>query len=360
LRAGSYAQRSPENASENLLSSLPIPGRTQSNTFLFNYRLAIDFSDTDIQTFMEEIFNKPGVTEFLTPREVIRDFLNILNILRQNPEAEKEKLFKEIGIAAGKERLPVETADEVKQKRVKKLEKQYRNLLLPPEILEKLATILMDDENVLKAVTVSFKNESGLLMATGRRLIFIGKHESNVSFPYTQINEMTYTGGAQYSVIHLLLNNEKLSLDFIPNTQLKPLLNLLQAQIEILERKTLPAELQYWEKEIQDETLKACLNRMSRIAGIIQEKDHTAGEIFSLRHAATLSKLLKQYQALESSSIDSEEIAASQQRIANAIILTHKAFEQELKNIFRADILDIDAESEAYLQNLENRGLIHS
>lgn len=328
--------------------------------FDFNYQLAIDFSDTDIQAFMEEIFNKPGVVEYLTPREVIRDFLNILNILRQNPEAEKEKLFKEISIAAGKELLPVETDGEVKQKRIKKLEKQYRNLLLPPEVLEKLATILMDDENVLKTVTTSFKNESGVLLATERRLIFIGKHQGNISFPYAQINEMTYTGGAQYSVIHLLLNDEKLSLDFIPNSRLKPLLNLLQAQIEILERKTLPAELQYWEKEIPDKTLKACLNRMSRIAGIIQEKDHTAGEIFSLRHTDTLSKLLKQYQALEASGIDSEEIAASQQRIADAIILTQKAFEQELKNIFRADMLDIDAESEAYLQNLENRGLIHS
>jgi hypothetical protein len=47
---------------------------------------------------MEEMFNKPGATEFLTPREVIRDFLNILSVIRQNPSADKRKLFGDIQI----------------------------------------------------------------------------------------------------------------------------------------------------------------------------------------------------------------------------------------------------------------------
>lgn len=63
-----------------------------------NYKVNIDISDEEIQQFMEEIFNKPGAIEFLTPREVIRDFLNILNILRQNPEVDKTKLFGDIEI----------------------------------------------------------------------------------------------------------------------------------------------------------------------------------------------------------------------------------------------------------------------
>jgi hypothetical protein len=66
--------------------------------FDYNYKTVIDISDADIQQFMEEMFNKPGATEFLTPREVIRDFLNIMNILRQNPTVEKNKLFGELKI----------------------------------------------------------------------------------------------------------------------------------------------------------------------------------------------------------------------------------------------------------------------
>jgi hypothetical protein len=67
--------------------------------FDLNYKTDIDFDDDDIALFMEEIFNKPGADEFLTPREVIRDFLNILNILRQNPGFDKGKLLGEIQIS---------------------------------------------------------------------------------------------------------------------------------------------------------------------------------------------------------------------------------------------------------------------
>lgn len=67
--------------------------------FDFNYKTNIQITDEEILSFMEEMFNKPGATEFLTPREVIRDFLSILNILRQNPTIDKNKLFGEIEIS---------------------------------------------------------------------------------------------------------------------------------------------------------------------------------------------------------------------------------------------------------------------
>lgn len=67
--------------------------------FDFNYKTEIKVSDEDIHQFMEELFNKPGASEFLTPREVIRDFLNILNIIRQNPEVDKSKLFGELEVS---------------------------------------------------------------------------------------------------------------------------------------------------------------------------------------------------------------------------------------------------------------------
>ena len=66
--------------------------------FDFNYKISSPINDEDIKNFMEEIFNKPGASEFLTPREVTRDFLNILNLLRQNPNLDKSSLFKDIEI----------------------------------------------------------------------------------------------------------------------------------------------------------------------------------------------------------------------------------------------------------------------
>jgi hypothetical protein len=66
--------------------------------FDLHYKSTTPVTDEDIHAFMEEMFNKPGAAEFLTPREVIRDFLNILNIIRQNPTVDKKKLFGEIEI----------------------------------------------------------------------------------------------------------------------------------------------------------------------------------------------------------------------------------------------------------------------
>lgn len=66
--------------------------------FDLNYKTQVDISESDIHLFMEEMYNKPGASEFLTPREVIRDFLSILNILRQHPDYDKNKLIAEIEI----------------------------------------------------------------------------------------------------------------------------------------------------------------------------------------------------------------------------------------------------------------------
>jgi hypothetical protein len=80
-----------------------------SQIFNYNYKVQIDITKDEILLFMEEIFNKPGASEFLTPREVIRDFLNILNIIRYNPGVDKNKLFSELKISderpAGDEHL---------------------------------------------------------------------------------------------------------------------------------------------------------------------------------------------------------------------------------------------------------------
>ncbi len=219
--------------------------------FDFNYQVEIDFPEKDIRIFMEEIFNRPEAGEHLTPREVIRDFLNILNILRQNPEAEKGKLLQEICFTQ-----KVNTGPKEEEK-----EETPQNI-----------------QNV------------------------------------------------------------------IPE--------------EPLERKTITAELKYWERKIADKSLKKRLHHTGRIVGIIEEKYPNDSELFFLRHVDTLAKLLKQFHSLESSAIDSPEINAAKKRIAETIDAAQKAFEQELKNRFQTDMLDIDAESAAYLQGFKNKGLI--
>ena len=66
--------------------------------FDFHYGVQMDVSDENIRAYMEDIYRKPGAAEFLMPREVIRDFLNILSVLRQNPTFSFRDLCKSIEI----------------------------------------------------------------------------------------------------------------------------------------------------------------------------------------------------------------------------------------------------------------------
>lgn len=49
----------------------------------YDYQASVQ--DTEIITFMEEVLNQLGAKEFLTPRDVIRDFVSVLNVVQQNP-----------------------------------------------------------------------------------------------------------------------------------------------------------------------------------------------------------------------------------------------------------------------------------
>ncbi len=49
------------------------------------YKLDDIISDDDLRQFMQAVVNRLGADELLTPREVVRDFVGVLHLLRQNP-----------------------------------------------------------------------------------------------------------------------------------------------------------------------------------------------------------------------------------------------------------------------------------
>lgn len=64
----------------------------------------VQMTDQDIHTYMEETLRRMGAREFTTPRELVREFVNLLNLLDQYPG----KSWKEIvmGLPAPKEEQP--------------------------------------------------------------------------------------------------------------------------------------------------------------------------------------------------------------------------------------------------------------
>jgi hypothetical protein len=57
-------------------------------------------TDGQIEAFMHLALSRAGAEELVTPREIIRDFLTLLNILRDNPEASFDSLIKNVSFTA--------------------------------------------------------------------------------------------------------------------------------------------------------------------------------------------------------------------------------------------------------------------
>ena len=79
-----------------------------NSIYNIHYRENISMTTEHIKMYMEEQLNRPGATEFLTPRSVIKDYLEILDLIRQNPDVDIENIIYE---KFGKEPMPV-TKDE--------------------------------------------------------------------------------------------------------------------------------------------------------------------------------------------------------------------------------------------------------
>ena len=63
------------------------------NIYNTYYKTSIDITTDEIVSYMEGQLNRPGADEFLTPRAVIKDFIEILDIKRQNPDVEVERVL---------------------------------------------------------------------------------------------------------------------------------------------------------------------------------------------------------------------------------------------------------------------------
>ena len=68
-------------------------------------------TDEQIERFLANALAKAGAEELITPREIIRDYLTLLNILRDNPEAEFEALIDKVSFTMGEQSANERQAD---------------------------------------------------------------------------------------------------------------------------------------------------------------------------------------------------------------------------------------------------------
>ncbi len=67
---------------------------------------AVKMTDQDVHAYMEETLRRMGAREFTTPRELVREFVNLLNLLVQYPEKTWQEIV--MGLPAPQESSPEE------------------------------------------------------------------------------------------------------------------------------------------------------------------------------------------------------------------------------------------------------------
>jgi hypothetical protein len=65
-----------------------------ANIHAQHYDYPIHLGERELLAFLELAFSVPGAEEFITPREITRDFLGLLNILHDDPRADFDVLIK--------------------------------------------------------------------------------------------------------------------------------------------------------------------------------------------------------------------------------------------------------------------------
>lgn len=78
-------------------------------------------TDEQIERFLANALAKAGAEELITPREIIRDYLTLLNILRDNPEAEFEALIDKVSFSMCDEPTPERQTDKPSTSATKKV-----------------------------------------------------------------------------------------------------------------------------------------------------------------------------------------------------------------------------------------------
>ncbi|MCB0016359.1 MAG: ATP-binding protein [Anaerolineales bacterium] len=61
--------------------------------YIAHYSHDPNLSVQDLQAFLQAIASRLGTEQLLTPREVVRDFITVLNLLRQNPDSTFQKII---------------------------------------------------------------------------------------------------------------------------------------------------------------------------------------------------------------------------------------------------------------------------
>ncbi len=118
------------------------------------------------------------------------------------------------------------------------------------------------------------------------------------------------------------------------------------------------SDLYKWRAEIESASIYADITQMINLSEIVLNKTGADHDLFFSRYDATLNKLLGKYDEIENTRLNTTNMVGTMTNIESTIKETAKAMKQEVANMYKEDMLDIDAETSVFLRELKKKGLL--
>ncbi len=122
--------------------------------------------------------------------------------------------------------------------------------------------------------------------------------------------------------------------------------------------KQMVSDLYKWRAEIESTSIRADITQMIKLSDIVLKKTGADHDLFFSRYDATLNKLLDKYDEIENTRLNTNDMVETMINIESTIKDTAKAMKQEVSNMYKADLLNINAETSVFLRELKKKGLL--
>ncbi|GEM_PF-2684953 len=116
--------------------------------------------------------------------------------------------------------------------------------------------------------------------------------------------------------------------------------------------------LNKWKKEIESAQIQNDIDELINLSKIVMQRDCEESKKFFSRYSDTLNNMLSKYDEIENTRINSPEMIRSMTLIEKSITDIVVAFRNEINKMYKSDLLNLNAETQVFMQDLRNKGLI--
>ena len=117
-------------------------------------------------------------------------------------------------------------------------------------------------------------------------------------------------------------------------------------------------DLQKWKDEIEPPAMKENIQKLIDLSHIILKKEGHNHNLFFARYDNALNKILRKYDEIENTRLHTGEIRKTMSNIEQSLEQIVIAFQNDIHQTYKYDLIDINAETTVFMQELRNKGLL--